>query len=333
MGKKDEALVLAKQLRNSLFNNDKDVSNLLLGCKTVCRYLEILDENKWIDYELNGYDHLYGMNIEEVKKNIPKYRIASFTFYGADNRPIIMDNERSQILFNQPVFVGSVELENIGELTITSATWIDLFNDINSKYYITRYPVIKAILSSNSINKIMYGIRNRINELLDEIILELEFGEIPEQIFEVLRNDVDSEMIKICPNAINKLIVVYENLKHENPESYSHIASSCRRIIKDVADVIFPPKKEPFVSSGREVKVDENSFINRIQIGLEEKIESETINDFNKDMFNYVINFLRSIQKYASKGNHSNFTKLDATRCVIYTYLVLGDILHYYKIK
>ena len=27
------------------------------------------------------------------------------------------------------------------------------------------------------------------------------------------------------------------------------------------------------------------------------------------------------------------FTKLDATRCVIYTYLVLGDILQYYKIK
>ena len=51
MGKKDEALVLAKQLRISLFNKDKDVSSLLLGCKTVCRYLEILDENKWIDYD------------------------------------------------------------------------------------------------------------------------------------------------------------------------------------------------------------------------------------------------------------------------------------------
>ena len=61
MGKKDEALVLSKQLRISLFNKDKDVSSLLLGCKTVCRYLEILDENKWIDYELNGNSHLQKM--------------------------------------------------------------------------------------------------------------------------------------------------------------------------------------------------------------------------------------------------------------------------------
>ncbi len=41
----------------------------------------------------------------------------------------------------------------------------------------------------------MYGIRNRINEFLDKVILELEFGEIPEQIFETFRNEVDSKMI------------------------------------------------------------------------------------------------------------------------------------------
>ena len=72
MGRKEEALTLAKQLRNNLFHNDKDVSNLLLGCKTVCRYLDTLDEYKWIDYELNGYDHLKGRNINEIKNILPR---------------------------------------------------------------------------------------------------------------------------------------------------------------------------------------------------------------------------------------------------------------------
>jgi len=118
------------------------------------------------------------MNTEEVKKNIPEYRIANFTFYGVDNQPIIMDNERSQIMFKQAVFVGSVELENVPIYIITSAPWIDVFNNLQRQYHISRYPVYKAILSSNSINKIMYGIRNHISEFLDKVILELEFGEI-----------------------------------------------------------------------------------------------------------------------------------------------------------
>ena len=331
MGKKEEALTIAKQLRINLFNSDKNVSNLLLGCQTVCRYLEILDKNKWIDYELEGYSHLQKIQYKKLKKNLPEYRFANFTFYTLDNQPVIMNNEISQILFIHPVIVGCVELENIPKLTITSTTWIDEIN----KLHLTRYPIYKAILSTNSINKIMYGIRNRVNDFLDKVILELEFGEIPEQIFEILRNEVDSKMIKICPNAIDKLIYVYQNLKNENEhtELYSNVASSCRRVIKDVADVIFPPKKEPVIISGKEVKVDEDHFINRIHQGLKEKINSETTNDFNKYMFDYVIKFLRSIQMYSSKGDHSNFSKLDATRCVIYTYLLLGDILHYYKIK
>jgi len=37
-----------------------------------------------------------------------------------------------------------------------------------------------------------------------------------------------------------------------------------------------------------------------------------------------------AINDYASKGTHKDFKKTDAVRCIVYTYLVLGDILHYY---
>ena len=67
-------------------------------------------------------------------------------------------------------------------------------------------------------------------------------------------------MIRLCPVAINKSISVYENLKKENSESYSHVASSCRRIIKDVADGIFPAKKESIIVDGEKVIVDKNSY-------------------------------------------------------------------------
>ena len=52
-----------------------------------------------------------------------------------------------------------------------------------------------------------------------------------------------------------------------------------------------------------------------------------------KSMFEYTDNFLHSLQKYSSKGDHSDFQKSDAIRCVMYTYILLGDILHYYSNK
>jgi len=41
--KREDALILAKKIRDALLDEEKQVSTLLLGCKTVCRYLGILE--------------------------------------------------------------------------------------------------------------------------------------------------------------------------------------------------------------------------------------------------------------------------------------------------
>jgi hypothetical protein len=138
-------------------------------------------------------------------------------------------------------------------------------------------------------------------------------------------------MASICPDAINKLRVTYENvISTTSSESWSHVASSCRRIIKDVADVMFPAQSKSVISDGKEHRVDDSAYINRILTGIKEKSGSGTSFEFTKSMFNYVNAFLTNIQKYASKGDHSVFTKIDSSRCLVYTYLLLGDILNYY---
>jgi len=220
------------------------------------------------------------------------------------------------------------------DLTIMGSGVIDGLNKFLKENITMSYipEVYKAVLPSNQIKIIIIGVRKRIGEFLDKTILELEYGRIPEHIFENIRKEVDHKLVSSCPNAIEKLKVTYERIgSSQNPEDWSHVATSCRRIINDVADVVFPPQPRPTTgTNGKKHRLDENAYINRIITGIRMRASSRSEISFLTSMINYVDKFLHEIQGYASKGDHATFAKTDAVRCVVYTYLLLGDILHYY---
>lgn len=81
-----------------------------------------------------------------------------------------------------------------------------------------------------------------------------------------------------------------------------------------------------FNKNNNNVELNDAKFLNRLLTGIESSNERQLF----KSMFNYTAQFLHSIYSYASKEDHSPFQKSDAVRCVVYTYILLGDILHYY---
>jgi len=91
-----------------------------------------------------------------------------------------------------------------------------------------------------------------------------------------------------------------------------------------------PDISESIIVNGKKHSVDDNNYLNRIRAGMSQKSNSGTTTELTMSMFSYVDGFLKNIQAYASKGDHSAFTKTDASRCLVYTYMVLGDILNYY---
>jgi hypothetical protein len=327
--KSQDALTLARDLRVKIQDDQIKISTLLMGCKTVCRYLGNLEENTWIEQELNGYDISKFKKFVEQEKSLPDYREVSCIYYGQFNEPLIFSDSKTRETFSTFKLPNAItELETVKDLVIASGPLLDGTNKLLSES--GGYLVVKAIVTNNHIHAVLAGIKNRIYEFLDETILGLEYGGIPELIFEDVRKEVDSKMVSLCPDAINKLQVAYENASSANPESWSHVASSCRRIINDVADTIFPAQPQPVKVDGKEYSVTDDKFINRIIVGLKSKSTSKRTFEFNQSMIEYVQAFLRNIQSYSSKGDHSAFTKPDASRCVVYTYLLLGDILKYY---
>ena len=151
------------------------------------------------------------------------------------------------------------------------------------------------------------------------------FGDIPRQQFDVIRERVDDLLLELCPNAVEKFMIAYEKLASSSDEDWSLALTSCRRIIKAVADTIFPPQKESL--NGR--KVGEEQYINRLWAFLDKNVTSGSDKDLAKAHVDYLGAFIQKLNDKASKGVHASVTHKEAVRAVLYTYLTLGDILEF----
>ncbi|PFD55851.1 hypothetical protein CN274_24865 [Bacillus thuringiensis] len=132
----------------------------------------------------------------------------------------------------------------------------------------------------------------------------------------------------MCPEAIQKFISVYENLKSDNDEDWANAVHTCRRIIKDVADSLYPPSNEPIqLPGGKTRKIGEDQYINRLIQYIDSKSTSEKFSAIVGSHLKFIGERLDGVHEAANKGTHAEVTLDEAERYIIYTYLVIGDIL------
>ncbi|RLQ84943.1 hypothetical protein D9754_16530 [Planomicrobium sp. Y74] len=135
-------------------------------------------------------------------------------------------------------------------------------------------------------------------------------------------------MKDISPKSIQKFVSVYENLKSSNNEDWANAVHTCRRIIKEVADVLYPPSDELItLPSGKKIKVGEEQYINRLIQYIESKSDSGSFKAIVGSNLEFIGNRLDGIHNAANKGTHTEVTLEEAERYIIYTYLLIGDIL------
>lgn len=171
-------------------------------------------------------------------------------------------------------------------------------------------------------------VRSRLYQYVFNLNYELKFGEITEDIFTRKRITVDTKLKDICPEAIQKFISVYKNLKSDNDEDWANAVHTCRRIIKEVADVLYPPSDEPInISEGKKIKIGEDQYINRLIQYIESKSTSEKFSSIVGLHLKFIGERLDGVHEAANKGTHAEVTLEEAERYIIYTYLVIGDIL------
>ena len=97
--------------------------------------------------------------------------------------------------------------------------------------------------------------------------------------FTRIRAAVDDKVGRVVPDAVHKFSAVHDNLKSENPEDWANAVHSCRRILQDLADALFPSTDEvrKLESGGetREIKLGTDNYINRLICYVQDQATSE----------------------------------------------------------
>jgi len=164
-----------------------------------------------------------------------------------------------------------------------------------------------------------------------DIYFQKKYSDISQSIFEKTRTFVDNRLMELIPESIKKFISIYNNLLSENAEDWSNAVHSCRKLLKDVSDKLYPPNPngQNFIEkNGKKIKVGSENYINRLICYIDDQDGSTTFKKIIGTSLNFIGERIDAISDAVQKGSHIEIKdQYEAERYVIYTYLLLGDIL------
>lgn len=189
-------------------------------------------------------------------------------------------------------------------------------------------PIIRDI--RNSINDTairiakLGGIKSRVISLLHEFVTnvyyEKTFDQLAESIFDSYKSDIDLLIAENSGDIIEQIPSVVARLSENDKESISQALTTCRRIIDNFANKIFPPTEETINIGGNELSLKENNVLNRINAYVHQNCESS--NRKKKIRQN-----LANLYSRVSTGVHVDVDSKEAKNLFLNVYLLLGEIL------
>lgn len=325
-----DALNLSEDILADLELNRIPLSSIALKASRLARLINDHDIQLAMAYEASGYPHKLG------KMPPDSWRLSAV----AGRRYVDHDKETGEQ--KEYAYLESIEqleeqlkLAKLGfdaardpDVSITSANPSQFLHTPQGNYLERRG--LRDLASQAS--QRLAGRRSFIHQYVSRIHYELKFSGVASEIFSRIRNRVDSSIASLVPDAVRRFSAIYENLRSENPEDWSNAVHSCRRIMKDLADAVFPPQEEDrVIHANREEKrisLGPDNYVNRIMCFVDDNSESGTTKSIVGSHLVYLGDRLDAVVSGAQKGSHSDIvSREEADRIVVHTYLLVGDVL------
>lgn len=170
-------------------------------------------------------------------------------------------------------------------------------------------------------------IRAYIYNYVLNVNFQVKFENVTESIFQKTKERVDAQLALICPDAIKKFVAAYDRLSSDNPEEWSQAMSSCRNVLKEFADHVFPARKKPYKKrNGEAFPVTDKQYKNRLLAF----IDINTTGDKNKFLSSRASDLdsrIHALHDLLSRGTHEGLDITDVRMLVLETYFLIGSLL------
>ena len=325
--KRLQALNACEKVINGIEDGQITTSSALLLCKKIARLVNDVEGQEWLSYEYGGYPTTKNGYITDESWRLAVRHGRSF-----------YNKEKELQIFTEL----AAELEE----SITSAR-IALNNYTTQGYSVTGEMALLATermtlrVSQNKNNLLQ---TNKTNEKRLSILksqyydyavkwqIDLQFGNTAKKIFEEYQENVSLFFSGLSTATLQKLSAIEDMMEDGNPERYSQVLTSCRRLWEDTARQLFaellPDKEKTFkTKTGKEIDVSGDHYNNKLSAVIETLQGKAAKNTLVGSEIIYLIDWMEQINNLQSSGVHSDVTREQAMQCIIHTYIALGDIL------
>jgi len=295
-----EALEIALETRRKILEGKTNILEIIRRCFVVANNLSKKEDLKWIKCEMDG---------SWTKEETPSYRKLSIPLTKKFSKE---DKDFESIHVKSAISSLEYHFDKKDNITLC---------DIGAgKEYLLRPDHDKELIDR---------IINKCLTFLTECVSELQYSGYVQSIFENLRKFVDKKLLEFDKNISEELNSIYLNLISNNSSDWIKVPHSCRRILKFVADKVFPPSEDKYKTpDNREWEVKEGNFLNRlICYAYSDSISKTSISEIS-----LLEKYFRLFNEEVQNGEHKKeISKEDASLIAVRTYLILSEIIKDFK--
>lgn len=161
----------------------------------------------------------------------------------------------------------------------------------------------------------------------------LGYANINEDIFLRFKSSVDALLSAGAPDVLDQFAAVHRRLRDAAAsapdlplsEDVAQAVTTCRRILKAVADHLLPGLPGARSSDGR--SLNDASYKNRLYEWVKVNVASDTSTESVKASIGGIFERFSALDQLASKGVHASVGLQEAELCAISTYLAAGELL------
>ncbi len=183
--------------------------------------------------------------------------------------------------------------------------------------------------------EVLDRVRYRVYSYLCQCERALGLGAGAASIFDRYRARVDAHLAKLAPEVLEQLTAAYRRTQEGDTEARTHALTSCRRMLRSVADVVFPPSDNPVRGrDGKEHQVGPDQYLARLWAFLDSQIgPGQTARRLTAAALQDIGGRVERLNNLASKGVHEEVTQEEVDLCVLHSFLLAGEVLRLHSLS